>query len=166
MDIFGIFRTKNNPNDIYFEQLDRPELNCFESFDISNESKLLRVKNDHINALFRISTAEKFNEEYNRFRKYINLGKPISQNIDNNEIEIIEQKIIIHWIYYYTVNNSKVKVRRSDFTHPQTIGVINWHLKKLGFKKEDIIKTGSEILRMKEKTYLRITELNEERDNR
>ena len=86
------------------------------------------------------------------FKPKIICKKKFSLNED--EKELLVEEIIIHWMFYYNVNDLKIKVLRTDFIHPQTIWIVNSLLnKKYREKNIEILKFGAKIMRLKFKEY-------------
>ena len=161
MNIFG--QNKNDdPIDIFFYRPDLPRVDTRKKFEISNEGNKLRVKNCNVNCLFRNLTAEYFDLLYNDFNRHLNLDfAPVTINekqfeLDDKEIERLTDSIITNWIYYYTINNLKVSVKREDFTHPY---MVDWVLsildKKYGIDTNESLMLGSKILRQSLTEYTR-----------
>jgi hypothetical protein len=124
-------------------------------FDISQEGKKLRVKNNHTTALLSNLTREEFQKVYNEFLKYLNLNfAPIQfsgtmYQLIKSEQAGLEQKRIMHWVYFYTINNMKVVVTPEDFAHPQMVDYVLAILdKKYGIDSTLALTLGASILRL------------------
>jgi hypothetical protein len=161
MNIFGLNK-KDNPTDIYFY---RPSLSAVDTrrkFEITIEDDKLRVKNRNVNCLFSNLTSNYFDELYNDFNRHLNLDfEPVTMDekellLGNDEIEKLTDAIITNWIYYYTINNLKVKVTRNDFTHPY---MVDWALsildKKYGVDTKESLTLGAKLLRQSLTDYTR-----------
>jgi hypothetical protein len=164
MNIFGLNR-KDDPTDIYFYRPSLTAVDTRQKFEITLEEKKLRVKNRNVNCLFSNLTPYYFDALYNDFRRHLNLDfEPVTIDkkeilLDNDEIEKLTDSIITNWIYYYTINNLKVKVKRGDFTHPY---MVDWVLsvvdKKYGVDTKESLTLGAKILRQSLTDYTRTVE--------
>jgi len=161
MNIFGLNK-KDNPIDIYFYRPNLPTVDTRKKFEILAEDNKLRVKNENVNCLFSNLTSDYFDKLYNDFNRHLNLDcAPVTIDekefqLDNKEIEKLTDSIITNWIYYYTINNLKVKVKRGDFTHPY---MVDWVLsildKKYGVDTSESLTLGAKILRQSLTEYSR-----------
>ena len=167
MGLFDLFKSKtkeikpDNPTDIFFYQPTKPNVNCSEIFNISISDCSIRVMNKNINCLYEDLTIESFNNQYNDFSKYLNLLNVKSDSIDLEEINILEQKIITHWIYFYNSNNYSFKIKKEDFHHPSTTKIVIAYLDKKELKAEAKISLGAKIIRMTEAEYLVVIKQSE-----
>ena len=151
---------KNNSMDIYYYKQNILKINTSELFKMKQEGNYLRIKNKNINCVFKNFTYEIFDKTYNKFYKLLNLDfRPKNINgkifyLDEDEKELLIQEIITHWIFYYNVNDLKVRILRSDFLHPQTLWIVNSLLEKK-YEKEniEIMKFGAKIIRITLKEY-------------
>ena len=150
-----ITRVKNmSKEEIYFHQPNKAKINTSKVFTITREGDRLRVKNKNVNCLFSNLTIETFHDIYNQFVSHLNLNfSPLKidgkiYQLEKEEQDALEQKIITNWIYFYTINNLEVKVRCKDFTHPYmvdyTLALLD---KKYGVDTEASLKMGATILR-------------------
>ena len=123
-------------------------------FELTMEGDYLRVKNKNVNCVLKNLTAASFDEIYNEYLSHLNLNfSPL--NIDGKIYQLkkemqeaLEQKIIFRWLYFYTVNNLPVKVRRKDFHSPSVTDQILALLdKKYGVDTEKSLKMGAHLLR-------------------
>ncbi|MFD2970226.1 hypothetical protein [Sphingobacterium bambusae] len=147
----------NNPSDIYFFRPDLPTIDTAILFNITQENEGLRVQNQHVSFLFAHLNEKEFDEIYNKFNQHLNLNfeplmvKSKVVELTAPEKESLLQRIIMHWIYYYTVNHLPVLVQRSDFLHPQTTDEVIWALnEKFNLKNRDTqlsLLFGAHILR-------------------
>jgi hypothetical protein len=161
MNIFGLNKV-DNATDIYFYRPSLPSIDTRKKFDITIEDGKLRVKNKTVNCLFSNLTPDYFDELYNDFNRHLNLDfepATIDGNefrLDKDEREKLIEAIITNWIYYYTINNLQVKVKRGDFTHPY---MVDWLLtivdKKYGLDTKESLTLGAKILRQSLTTYTR-----------
>jgi hypothetical protein len=164
MNIFD-FSDKESPDNIYFYQPSKIRVDTSIVFEVTTEEDKLRVKNHNVNCLFSNLTAETFETIYNDFIQHLNLNfSPVhieekSYQLTIDEQEYLEQTIITSWIYFYTINNMKVKVQRSDFTHPYMVDYILRVLdKKFGIDTGISLTIGASILRQDFKEYCRTVE--------
>jgi hypothetical protein len=153
MNLFGLTKSDNS-KDIYFYRPDLPTIDTAKKFNITSEEGKLRVKNKNINCLFSNLTAVQFDKSYNDFIHYLNLDfEPATigskeYSLAEEEREQLTEKIITSWIYYYTVNNFTVEVKRSDFTHPYMVDYVLSILdKKYGADTLAALTLGAKILR-------------------
>lgn len=153
MNIFRLNK-KDNPDDIYFYQPFKPNVDTSQVFDVTKEGNQLRVKNENVNCLFSNLTPELFDTIYNDFVQHLNLNfSPLkiegqSYQLTIEEQVYLEQTIITSWIYFYTINNIKAKVKRSDFTHPYMVDYVLRILdKKFGVDTKVSLAFGATILR-------------------
>jgi len=159
MNIFGLTKD-NNPKDIYFYRPSLPTVHTTEKFEITNEQGRLRVKNKNINCLFSNLTTDQFDKLYNDFIQHLNLDFE-SETIDNIDYFLTDEEqdklietIITSWIYYYTINNLTVKVKRSDFTHPYMVDYVLSTLdEKYGADTLIALTLGAKILRQGQAKY-------------
>lgn len=156
--MLNIFK-KKSPNSIYYFRKDVPDIDCKEKFTFIKEQGKLRVENGQVNILFSKLDEVSFCLKFNEFLKYLNLDKELQDN--KISYSHIEEKIITHWMYYYTINNKSIKIRKADFTHPQTVNILEQYLKELKMNREDLINTGCKILRMSYKKFKGISDSNE-----
>jgi len=159
MDIFGLDK-RDNPTDIYFYRPGLLTVDTSMKFKITIEGEKLRVKNKNVNCLFSNLTPDYFDELYNSFNRHLNLDfDPVTIDqkeffLSKDEEEIVTEKIITNWIYYYTVNNLRVKVKRSDFTHPYMVDYVLSILdKKYGVDTNESLTLGAKILRQRLTEY-------------
>ena len=150
----------DNPDHIYFYRSDIPYLDTSIVFDISEENGNLRVKNKYVNCLFRNLTRYSFDVIYNEYIKYLNLDfRPMTignkvYNLTEEEKEKLICLTITSWIYFYTVNNLTVAVRRADFLHPYMVDYVLSILdKKFGIDTEISLALGAKILRQNSNEY-------------
>ena len=161
MIFFGLNK-KANPNDIYFHRPELPHIDTSILFNITEENGKLRVQNENVNCLFSNLTRDTFDKFYNEFNRYLNLDFE-QLNIDNrtygltlDEGERLFETIVTSWIYYYTINNLTVRVRRSDFTHPYMVDyVLEIIDKKYGEDTNESLALGAKILRQDLKKYIK-----------
>ncbi len=155
-------KKSNNPNEIYFYQSEK-KIDTKIQFVIKAVKNKLRVKNDNVNCLFSNLTALSFDDVYNNYYKYLNLNfEPVI--IDNAEYSLtdkekiwLEQNIIMDWIYFYTINNMPVKVKREDFKHPCVVDtMLQLADKKYGVDTGVALKLGAHILRYDFEEYKKI----------
>lgn len=153
IDLFGRVG-KNNPEDIYFFRSDLPWLDTRKIFSITIENGKLKVKNKYVNCLFSNLTPEIFDNVYNDFNRHLNLDfaaltiNGSDYSLSDDEKEELFEIIVTSWIYYYTINNSPVKIKRSDFTHPYTVGYVAGIIdRKLGVDSQEGLALGAKILR-------------------
>jgi hypothetical protein len=164
MNIFGL-TNKDDPNDIYFFQSSKAHVDTSQTFEFTYEGDKLRVENANVNCLFSNLTIESFEAIYNDFVHHLNLAlSPIvlggtSYQLTTEEQVYLQQKIITGWMYFYTINNTKVRVRRSDFTHPYMVDYVLELLdKKFGVDTPVSLAIGSHILRQENKKYCKTVE--------
>jgi len=164
MNIFG-HTNKDDPNDIYFYQPSKAQVDVSQIFEFAQEGDKLRIKNKNVNCLFSNLTTKTFVTVYNDFVHHLNLDySPItldgtSYQLTTDEQDYLEQKIITSWTYFYTINNMKVRVKRSDFTHPYMVDYVLGLLdKKLGVDTPVSLAIGAHILRQDFKKYCRTVE--------
>lgn len=149
-----------NSEDIYFHQPLKPTVDTSTIFEIATEGKKLRVKNQHVNCLFSNLTAATFDACYNDYVQHLNLNFA-SVCVNNklyelkpSEQDYLTQKIITSWIYYYTINNLPVEVKRADFTHPYMVDYVLGLLDgKFGKDTEISLAVGASILRQDLEEY-------------
>jgi len=143
-----------NPEDIYFYQPSKGKVDTGTVFDVATERDKLRVKNQHINCLFSNLTEETFDAFYNDFHQHLNLnfssvsidGKSYQLKVE--EQDYLRQKVITSWIYFYTINDLPVQVKRADFNHPFTVDYVLGLLdRKFGIDTEVSLQVGASILR-------------------
>ncbi|SOD11451.1 hypothetical protein [Pedobacter xixiisoli] len=133
----------NNNNDIYFERkLDPVPIQTL--FKITGEVDGIRVQNDNVNCYFKGINEQELEEAYNKYLSALNLNfNPLSFNntdyeLADKEQQELTQKIITSHIYFYTVNDLPITVKRSDFIDSFTIDQVVWLLdKKLQLKNKD-----------------------------
>jgi hypothetical protein len=149
-----------NSEDIYFHQPLKPTVDTSTIFEIATEGKKLRVKNQHVNCLFSNLTAATFDACYNDYVQHLNMNfAPVYINgklyqLKPIEQEYLMQKIITSWIYYYTINNLPVEVKRADFTHPYMVDYVLGLLDgKFGKDTEVSLAVGASILRQDLEEY-------------
>jgi len=159
MNILGIYKA-DNPDDIYFYRPSLRTINTTDKFEIKRDGENLRVKNENVNCLFGNLTFEDFDRLYNDFFKNLNLDfDPVkvdnkSYFLTEKEKEKLTDKIITSWIYYYTINNLTVKVKRSDFAHPYIVDyVLSLLDKKCGVDTFGALTLSAKILRQEETEY-------------
>ncbi len=164
MNIFEL-NDKENPDGIYFYQPSKTKVDTSTIFEVTTEGNILRVKNQNVNCLFSNLTTETFETIYNDFIQHLNLnflpvnieGKLYQLTID--EQKYLVQTIITNWIYFNTINNMRVEVKRSDFTHPYMVDYILRLLdKKFGIDTNISLTIGASILRQDFKEYCRTVE--------
>ena len=164
MNIFGL-HDKENPDNIYFYQPSKTKVDTSTTFEVTTEGDKLRVKNQNVNCLFSNLITETFETIYNDFIQHLNLnflpvnieGKLYQLTID--EQKYLVQTIITSWIYFYLINNMRVKVKRSDFTHPYMVDYLLRVLdKKFGIDTNISLTIGASILRQDFKEYCRTVE--------
>lgn len=151
------------PNNIYFYRPDLPKVDTSKLFNITTKTDTLRVKNSNVNCLFSNLTKETFDKFYNDFLSHLNLNfLPITFNnktyeLTDKEQTELQQLIITDHIYFYTINNLPIVVKRSDFVHPKSIYKVIWLLdKKFNLRGQDTqfsLKLGAHILRQDFKEY-------------
>jgi hypothetical protein len=153
MNIFGL-RKNNNPEDIYFFRQTLPQIDTSTLFTITEENGKLRVQNRHVNCLFNYLTRDLFDNIYNDFNRHLNLDfEPLRLNnktfsLTGDEQEKLFQTIVTSWIYYYTINNLTIKVKRSDFIHPYMVDyVLRVVDNKYGPDTNESLALGAKILR-------------------
>jgi hypothetical protein len=153
MSIFKLSKN-DNPDDIYFFRSNLPQIDTSKLFTITSEYGKLRVQNRNVNCLFSNLTNESFDKLYNDFNQHLSLDfEPLNLNnkvlsLTADEQEKLFQTIVTSWIYYYTINNFTVKVKRSDFTHPYMVDyVLNVVDKKFGADTNESLALGAKILR-------------------
>jgi hypothetical protein len=153
---------KGNPDDIYYYRPGLPLIDTSKHFEITVESGKLRVKNKNINCLFSHLTAGSFEEIYNDFNRHLNLDyEPLElggkvYSLTEKEKQKLFDTIVTNWIYYYTINNLKVEVKRSDFTHPYMVDyVLNILDKKFGKDTGASLALGAKLLRQDPEYYIR-----------
>ena len=148
-------------NNIYNYQPHLPSsVETSKVFYITKEGNDLRVKNQHVNCLFRNLTVEIFDREYNHCYKHLNLDfSPLviqdgEYCLNNDEQEKLIQDSITSWIYFYAVNDLPVKVTRSDFEGPwlmdSLLGILD---KKYGEDTTISLSLGTKILRQDPDEY-------------
>jgi len=149
-----------NSSDIYFYRKNLPNLDIFKIFELKQKDKYLKIENKNISCVLKNINIEIFEKTYNEFYRSLNLDfKPrkIKNKIfslNEEEIEALMEEIIIHWMFYYTVNNLKIKIIRDDFIHSQTKWIVyNFLQKKYGKETNEILKFGSKIMRLDLKEY-------------
>ncbi len=154
-------KNKYDVNSIFFYDSSKEKIKTESIFKMSFEGKKFRVKNNHINCLFSNLDFQEFDNIYNDFFKHLNLDfSPLE--IENKKIQLSEkeqgyliQKIITSWIYYYSINGLKIKVKKSDFEHPNMVDhVLSILDKKHKNSTSKSLKLGAKILRQKEEDYL------------
>lgn len=172
MNIFG-FNDGTNPNDIYFYRSTLPKVDSSKLFSIAMEGVDLRVKNDNVNCLFGNLTQEAFDKCYNDFRQYLNLDfSPLTidgktYQLTDAEQDCLEQKIITSLMFYYTVNNWKIKIKRSDFTHPNMANYTTQLLdNKYGIDTNLSMSIGAKVLRQDLEKYRKTVKFKREYDFR
>jgi hypothetical protein len=141
-------------NEIYFYQPAKPWVDTSTIFKIRNEGPRLRVKNENVNCLFSNLTIESFDKIYNDFVQHLNLNfLPVKVDetvyeLTEGEQNYLQQGIITHWIYFYTINNMKVEVSHDDFFHPSMIDyVLRVADKKFGIDTKASLIIGASLLR-------------------
>ncbi|WP_206780447.1 hypothetical protein [Hymenobacter amundsenii] len=154
-----------NPNDIYFYQPSKATVDTSQIFEVTYEGDTLRVKNENVNCLFSNLTIDAFQIIYNDFIQHLNLNfLPIIIDKNLYELTTDEQKylvqtIITSWIYYYTINDMRIKVKRSDFAHPYMVNYLLRVLdKKFGIDTNVSLTIGASILRQDFKKYCKTVE--------
>lgn len=64
----------------------------------------------------------------------VNCEKEIYQNkvifFNEEELSYLKQQIILHWMYFYAINNMKVLIKQSDLDHAQTWDLVRWFSQK------------------------------------
>ena len=159
MNIFSL-RKKSNSKNTFFYNPEKEDVKTDSIFDITIEGNDLRVKNQNINCLFRNLNYKKFNKIYNKFFKCLNLD--FSEIIiENKKYELTERKqeyliqtIITSRIYFYAVNELKIEIKESDFSHPFIIDYILEVIdKKYGKDTNESLQIGARILRMQIDEY-------------
>ncbi len=172
MNIFGLNKN-DNPEDIYFFRPTIPQIDTSKLFTMTGEYGKLRVQNKNVNCLFSNLTRDSFDKIYNDFNRHLNLDfRPL--NIDNkvysltkDEQEKLFETIVTSWIYYYTINNFTVKVKRSDFTHPYMVDyVLPIVDKKYGTDTNESLALGAKILRQDLDDYAKTVKGRREYYNR
>lgn len=145
---------KNTSNNIYYYQPHLPSVETSKIFNISKEGYDLRVKNQHVNCLFRNLTVEIFDREYNNCYKHLNLDfAPLViqdrvYNLSITEQDKLIQNTITSWIYFYAVNNLPIKVTQTDFYGPWLMDHLLSILdKKYGEDTTISLSLGAKILR-------------------
>ncbi len=162
----NIFKTqKDNPTDIFYLNPEQERANTKSIFEVTKENGRLRVKNSNVNCLFSKLTPESFDEHYNKYVQHLNLDFEPTKiegeiyQLTEAEQEQLRQNIITYWMYYYSVNNLKIKVRRSDFQHPymvdQTIQILDV---KYGTDTTVSMTLGAKILRQPLSKHTRTVE--------
>lgn len=148
--------------DIYFYRSGLPIVDTRKKFEITIEGNKLRVKNRNVNCLFSNLTSACFDELYNNFNRYLNPDfEPLTIGnkefaLSHDEKEKLTETVITHWIYYYSINNLKVKVSRGDFTHPYMVDIVLSILdKKYGIDTNESLMLGAKILRQSLADYSR-----------
>jgi hypothetical protein len=144
----------DDASDIFFYRPGLPAVDTRKKFRIRAEGNRLRVKNSKVNCLFRNLTADYFQDLYNEFRRHLNLDHEPAVvgnkkvGLDKAEIEVLTDTIITNWIYYYTINNLAVQVKREDFNHPY---MVDWVLsmldRKYGVDTVESLALGAKLLR-------------------
>ena len=172
MNIFGKYNN-NNPNDIYSFRQDLPEIDTAKVFTINTEKDKLRVENKNVNCLFSNLNKETFHQIYNDFHLNLNLDfEPLHLENQTYELSLEEkdklfQIIVTSWIYYYTINNLKVKIKRNDFVHPYMVDyVLPIVDKKLGKDTKESLNLGAKILRQNLEDYTKTVKSRREYYNR
>lgn len=147
-------------NDIYYYRPDLPEVDTAKVFEITHVNGKLAVKNNNIACLFSNLTPDQFDKLYNDFNRHLNLDfAPVTLNNKTYQLTDAEQKkltekIITSWIYFYTINNLAVEVKRSDFTHPYMVDYVLSVLdKKCGTDTREALALGAKILRQRLADY-------------
>jgi hypothetical protein len=153
MNIFGLNKN-DNPEDIYFFRPTLPQIDTSKLFTMTSEYGKLRVQNKNVNCLFSNLTRDSFDKIYNDFNKHLNLDfKPLyldnkEYSLTTDEQEKLFETIVTSWIYYYTINNLTIKVKRSDFTHPYMVDyVLTVVDNKYGTDTNVSLALGAKILR-------------------
>ena len=151
---------KDNPEDIYFFSPNLPYIDTSILFKMEYEDTKLRVQNNHVNCLYHNLTIEEFDKIYNDYNRYLNLDfEPILISDKVYALTLDEQQklfetIVTNWIYYHTVNNLPVEVKRSDFKHPCMADYVLTLLdKKYGIDTKESLALGAKILRQDPKDY-------------
>jgi len=149
------------PEDIYFFRPTLPRIDTSTLFSINEENGNLRVRSRNTNCLFRHLTRDIFDEIYNDFNRHLNLdftplhmdGKMIFLPIAEQD-ELFES-IIIRWMYFYTINNLKVEVKRDDFKHPYMVDDVLLIVdRKFGKDTTKSLALGARILRQELHDYI------------
>ena len=130
-------------------------------FTFTQEEDGFRAANQHINVLYRNLNQHDFDKHYNEFLSYLNLDYQVvssHKKITEEDLQIIEQKLITNWIRFYQLYLMPVVVKREDFVHPDTVNTVQNHLIKRKLSREEAIDTGAQILRMDRKEYHKTVE--------
>lgn len=168
MNIFGL-NENDNPEDIYFFRPTLPQIDTSKLFIMTGENGKLRVQNKNVNCLFSNLTRESFDKIFNDFNRRLNLDfNPL--NLDNKLFSLtadeqgkLFETIVTSWIYYYTINNLTVKVKRSDFTHPYMVDyVLIIVYKKYGTDTNESLALGAKILRQDLNDYTKTVKARRE----
>lgn len=152
---------KREPSeDIYFFRPSLDPIDTSRLFSITSESGKLRVQNKNVNCLFSRLTRESFDQLYNDFYRHLNLDfEPLPINSKIYALTLEEQEklfetIVASWIYYYSINNLTVEVKRSDFSHPHMVDhVLSIVDKKYGKDTNESLALGAKILRQNLEEY-------------
>ena len=148
---------------IYFYQPDKPRVDTTTFFEFKTEGDKLRVQTEELNILFSKLDKASFDKWYNDFRSYLHLDfSPVDLGdttyiFSDYEMTEIEQKIICHWLYHFTINNyKKILIRKDDFEHPYTAREIYHYLKKISDDDNPkVYKLGAHILRMTYEAFVK-----------
>lgn len=153
----------SNSEDIFFKRKLTPVATS-SIFDIIEERDGIRVKNENVACYFKNINAQEFESAYNEYLSALNLNfsslnfDGIKYELSKHEQSELLQKIITSHIYFYTVNNLAIVIKRSDFLNSFTIDQVIWLLdKKLKLKHKDTklsLAFGAHLLRQDLKTYM------------
>lgn len=85
---------------------------------------------------FSFITKEQFEQKYKKYwnsivvstKKEEYMGKEIL--FSEEELSYIKQQIILHWMYFYSVNKMEIDIKKSDLNHGQTWDEIRWMSQK------------------------------------
>lgn len=151
---------KDRPEDIFCYRPGLAMVDTAERFAVSDEQGKLRVRNDNANCLFSNLRPADFHQYYNEYYQRLNLNfDPLTIAgrvccLGNEEKQRLLDKIITYWIYFYTINNIRVKVKRSDFCHPNTLDFVLTEMdKKYGEDTTEALACGAHLLRQKLDSY-------------
>ena len=145
--------------DIYF-YAPKARIDTAKVFTITKEGDHLRVKNKNVSCLLKNLTEESFHDIYNEYFSHLNLNfSPVKidskiYRLTKDKQEALEQEIIMRRIYFYTVNNLEIEVRREDFTSPGVADCVIALLdKKYGKDTKISLTIGAHLLRRDYEDY-------------
>jgi hypothetical protein len=119
----------------------------------------LRVRSKGLNYLFADIAEKEFGALYDKsaafvrkhFRKASIIG--LHKNLDEEAYLLFTRTITLDWMYYYNVNGFKIKLTRSDLTHPETYEIAMRLSEKLSRSAARSHRIAASILGIRVKNY-------------